>query len=180
MSRNCMVFLSFCELAWSAILWSQKFDSTKWRVVLVHKQKPWFHYQQYSVILVIIITMKQYNMYVKTRVCMWSSSLSIFSGDSEKNQSLVSETTRHFDLFYPDMHTDHTVPKSCYFITLSTHFTIPLPKAWAQLFVNHSKCTLNINTLSLNERNLKAAKLARISVHCLSDWLFAYKCWLGE
>ena len=33
--QTCTVFLLRCELTWSAILWSQNFDSTKWPTVFL-------------------------------------------------------------------------------------------------------------------------------------------------
>ena len=39
MPRNCVVFLLLCELTWSAIYRSKKFDSNKWPTVLVNKVK---------------------------------------------------------------------------------------------------------------------------------------------
>ena len=33
--RGCMVFLMRRELAWSAILWSQNFDSMEWTTVFI-------------------------------------------------------------------------------------------------------------------------------------------------
>ena len=37
--RNCVVFLSLCELTRSAIYGSQKFDSHKWQTVFVDEVK---------------------------------------------------------------------------------------------------------------------------------------------
>ena len=37
--RNCVVFLSLCELTRSAIFGSQKFDSHKWQTVFVDEEK---------------------------------------------------------------------------------------------------------------------------------------------
>ena len=36
MPRNCVGLSFICELTRSAFSWSLKFDSTKWRIVLVH------------------------------------------------------------------------------------------------------------------------------------------------